>query len=377
MTPIPYATMDRMHDKIKDELRAAYDEVMRNGWFILGGKLTAFEREFAAYCGVAHCVGCGNGLDAITAILRAMRIGQGNKVIIPTHTFIATALAVSYAGATPVPVDVLPGSFNIDPKQAEAAICPKTKAIIAVHLYGQAADMSALRSVADRHGLKLIEDAAQAHGAYLNGKRVGSLGDAAAFSFYPGKNLGALGDGGAVLTDDAALAAKVRAYINYGSAEKYRHESLGVNSRLDEMQAAFLSVKLKYLDAWNKERADIAARYLAEIKHPEVLLPRTYADKSHVWHIFAVRSRRRDALQANLSDQGIGTQIHYPLPVHRQGAYADAGFAGTPIPVAEGIAAEVLSLPLFIGMTDAETGAVVDAVNRWAAPPATDSPGIA
>lgn len=362
---IPFSTMDRMHRQLSNELRQAYEEVMQKGWFIQGFQVAEFEREFAEYCGVKYCIGCGNGLDAITAILKGYGIGAGDEVIVPAHTFIATALAVSYAGAEPVLVDVESGSFNINAELVELAITPRTKAIIAVHLYGQTSDMDKLYVVAKKHGIKLIEDAAQAHGAQYGNLKAGSLATAAAFSFYPGKNLGALGDGGAVVTNDAELAAKVREYINYGSAEKYHHAQMGVNSRLDEMQAAFLRVKLKYLDEWNAERNRIAAEYLKGINNPKILLPEILPDRFHVWHIFAVRAKKRDGLQAYLAENGIHTLIHYPVPVHLQEAYAGAGFVGKSFPVSETIAAEELSLPLFIGMTDNEISAVINALNDW------------
>lgn len=362
---IPFSTMDRMHKQINEELNQAYEEVMRVGWFIQGRQVTEFELEFASYCGARYCVGCGNGLDAITAVLKSYGIGMGDEVIVPAHTFIATALAVSYAGAKPVLVDVENDTFNINPDLVESAITLRTKAIIAVQLYGQSSDMLKLCSIAKKHGLKLIEDAAQAHGAVYNGSKVGSLADAATFSFYPAKNLGALGDGGAVVTNDVQLASFVREYANYGSKEKYYHAQKGVNSRLDEMQAAFLRAKLRHLDKWNIERNNIATNYLTKIKNPQILLPETFSDRSHVWHVFAIRTQKRDKLQNYLSDKGIQTTIHYPLPVHWQKAYAAVDFTEKRFPVAEDITASELSLPLFIGMKKQEITAVIDAVNQF------------
>lgn len=362
---IPFSTVEYIHKELQNELRQTYDDVVAGNWFIQGGQLSIFEKEWASYCETAHCIGCGNGLDAITAVLKGYGIGAGDEVIVPAHTFIATALAVSYAGATPVFADVNIDSFCIDPAHAEAAITSRTKAIIAVHLYGQPADMDELREIAVKHGLKLIEDAAQAHGALYKRKKTGSLADAAIFSFYPGKNLGALGDGGAVVTDDAVLAKKIRSYINYGSLVKYHHEQLGVNSRLDEIQAAFLRVKLKKLDEWNIERNRIASRYLSEIDNPWVKLPIPGSDRTHVWHIFAILTTKRDELQRHLEKQGIQTLIHYPVPIHLQGAYSYMGIAPGAFPNAEQIALTQLSLPLYPGMTDSEITEVVDSVNNF------------
>ena len=362
---IPFSTMDRMHNQIKDELHQAYENIMRVGWFIQGHQLAEFEREFAFYCEAEHCVGCGNGLDAITAVLKAYGIGAGDEVIIPAHTFIATALAVSYAGADPVLVDVENDSFNLDPMLVEANITNRTKAIIAVQLYGQASEMIKLSEIAKKYNLKLIEDAAQAHGALYNGQKIGSLSDAATFSFYPAKNLGALGDGGAVVTNDVKLAGFIREYANYGSKEKYHHAQKGVNSRLDEMQSAFLRVKLRHIDKWNIERNNIAVEYLNKIKNPQIILPQTFSNRSHVWHIFAARTKNRDEFQTYLSDKNIQTTIHYPVPVHLQDAYADSDFAKQRFPVAENITKSELSLPLFIGMMEEEISAVIDAVNQF------------
>jgi len=362
---IPFSTVKHMHEELQEELRQAYDDVMSENWFIQGSQLAAFEREWADYCNTSHCIGCGNGLDAITAVLKGYDIGEGDEVIVPAHTFIATALAVSYAGATPVFADVSTDSFNIDTTKVSAVITPRTKAIIAVHLYGQAADISELKSIAANHGLKLIEDAAQAHGALYKGQKAGSLADAAIFSFYPGKNLGALGDGGAVVTDNDVLADRIRNYINYGSAVKYQHEHLGVNSRLDELHAAFLRVKLKKLDEWNTERERIAHRYLSEINNPYIVLPVCADDRTHVWHIFAVRTADRNALQNYLNEKGIQTLIHYPVPVHLQKAYSYLNLQKGMFPNAEEIAGTVLSLPLYIGMTPQDVTRLIECINSF------------
>ena len=362
---VPFVSFRPMEKELDGDLRAAFDRVLQNSWYIEGREDEAFEAAFARYCGTAHCVGCGNGLDALVLILKAMGIGPGDEVIVPSNTFIATALAVSYAGAAPVFVEPLLATYNIDPARIEAAVTPRTKAIIAVHLYGQCAQMDAINAIAKAHGLKVIEDAAQAHGATFQGRRAGSLGDAAAFSFYPGKNLGALGDAGCVTTNDPDLAQKVRALGNYGSDYKYHHIYKGQNSRLDELQAAFLAAKLPHLDRMNAERRRIAGRYCAGIRNPAVVLPTVAPGCEHVYHIFAVRCARRDALEAHLNACGIGTNKHYPTPIHRQGAYRELGLGPGALPLAEEISATELSLPMYYGMTDAQVQAVIDAVNSF------------
>lgn len=286
---VPFVSFETMHEEISEEITTKFKEVYKKNWFIQGSEVEKFEEEFAEYCGTKYCIGCGNGLDALLLILKAYGIGKGDEVIIPSNTFIATALAVSYAGAKPVFVEPVIDEYLLDVSKVEVRITPNTKAIIAVQLYGQACDMKALRAIADKHNLKLIEDAAQAHGSRQDGKRVGSFGDAAGFSFYPGKNLGALGDGGAVVTDDAVLAEKIRALGNYGSDYKYHHIYQGNNSRLDEVQAAFLRIKLKELDRWNEERRRIAKCYMEGITNPDVILPKVVEGNEHVYHIFADR----------------------------------------------------------------------------------------
>lgn len=343
---VPFLDLKAPHDELRVELRQAFERVLDSGWYILGNEVKQFEQEFTEYCEAKYCVGVGNGLEALHLILRAYGIGEGDEVIVPSNTYIATWLAASYAGATPVPVEPDENSYNINPARIEAAITTQTKAIIAVHLYGQPADMDAINAIAKKHNLKVIEDAAQAHGALYKGRRVGSLGDAAGFSFYPGKNLGALGDGGAVTTNDADLADKVRVLSNYGSRVKYQHEVKGFNSRLDELQAAFLREKLKPLDAWNERRAKIAKQYLDCLSHQELILPYVPDWCNPAWHVFTIRHPRRDQLQLALGDAGIGTLVHYPRPPHLQLAYQDNGWAKGSFPIAEQMANELLSLPM-------------------------------
>jgi dTDP-4-amino-4,6-dideoxygalactose transaminase len=344
---VPFLDLKPAYDELREELDAAYRRVMESGWYLLGPELERFESEFAQYCGARFCIGVSNGLEALHLILRAYDIGHGDEVIVPSHTFIATWLAVSEAGATPVPVEPDPRTFNLDPERIEAAITRNTKAIVPVHLYGQPADMDAINTVARTHSLRVIEDNAQAQGARYRGKRTGSLSDAAGNSFYPAKNLGAAGDAGAVTTNDPALADRVRSLRNYGSKRKYFNELQGYNSRMDELQAAFLSVKLKRLDEWNARRRAVAARYLSELRGFDgVTLPCVPDWAEPVWHIFAIRHRHRDGLQRHLEQSGIGTLIHYPVAPHLSGAYASAGYKSGDFPVAEEIAATELSLPM-------------------------------
>ncbi len=343
---IPFLDLGAINNSHREDLEAAFRRVMDSGWFILGKELESFEAEFAAYCGVKHCIGVGNGLEALHLILRAMEIGPGDEVIVPANTYIATWLAVSYAGATPVPVEPEESTYNIDPALIEATITSRTKAIMAVHLYGQPAGMEPIRAIANRHGLKVIEDAAQAHGARCKERRTGSLGDAAGFSFYPGKNLGALGDGGAVTTNDDTVAERIRVLRNYGSKVKYHNEVKGYNSRLDELQAAFLREKLKTLDADNAHRGKLAGLYTELLADTGLALPVVPAWTEPVWHIYAVRTPKRDQLQTYLQQNGIATMIHYPIPPHLQPAYAELGLAAGSFPLTEAIHSEVLSLPM-------------------------------
>lgn len=344
---VPFLELLPTYKELQLEFDEAYHRVMESGWYLLGKELEAFEAEFAQFCGAKHCIGCGNGLDALHLILRAYDIGPGDEVIVPAHTFIATWLAVSYSGATPVPVDVEPVYYNMDPSKIEKAITPRTKAIMPVHLYGHPADMEPINCLARKHGLKVVEDAAQAHGAVYRGARCGTLGDAAGFSFYPGKNLGAFTDAGAVVTNDPLVAEKVRKLRNYGSAVKYHHDLQGINSRIDELTAAFLRVKLQKLNEWNERRQQIAQRYLSEFaKCPEIVLPQTMSDCIHAWHVFAIRYPHRDWLIKSLSARGVVALIHYPIPVHLSAAYSNLGYQIGDFPVAEIVASEVLSLPM-------------------------------
>lgn len=353
---IPFLNLAAAYAELRDELEAAAHRVMASGQFVLGPEVAAFEEEFAAYCEARHAIGVGSGLDALRLILLGYGIGRGDEVIVPSNTFIATWLAVSQAGATPVPVEPDPVTHNIMAEALERAITPSTKAIMPVHLYGQPADMDRLMALGRDRDIWVIEDAAQAQGARYRGRRAGGLGDAAGFSFYPGKNLGALGDAGAVTTDDDVLAERVRTLRNYGSKVKYHHELPGLNSRLDSLQAAFLRIKLRRLDEWNERRREVAALYLQRLAGVDGLVVPAVAEWTEpVWHLFVVRHPRRDALQARLSEAGVDTIIHYPIPPHRGGAYAD-DFAGASLPVAERLADEVLSLPMgpHISLEDAE-----------------------
>jgi dTDP-4-amino-4,6-dideoxygalactose transaminase len=366
---VPFLDLHAVQARQRAELLEAAARVMDSGWFILGRELDAFESEFAAWNGSAHAIGVGTGLDALSLVLRAWRetgrLAAGDEVIVPGHTFIASVLAITEAGLTPVLVEPREDAFTIDVAAVEAAITQRTRVVMPVHLYGQLACMDELVALAKRHHLLLLEDAAQAHGARLGGRRAGTWGDAAAFSFYPGKNLGALGDGGLVTTDDAGLAGVLRALRNYGSQQKYHHDFAGPNSRLDEIQAAFLRAKLPWLDDDNQRRREIAVRYREEIVHPAVVLPRVLSgEDSHVWHLFVVRTARRASLQEHLASHGIATQIHYPVPPHRQVAYRQC-FAGVVLPLTERLAAEVLSLPISPVMDDGQVAAVIGAVNAW------------
>lgn len=364
-TTIDFLNLGRLNAAHAEGIQAAVQRVLASGWYLHGGELEAFEREFAAYSEVEHCIGVANGLDALHLILRGYGIGAGDEVIVPSNTFIATWLAVTHAGATPVPVEPDPVTFNIDPARIEAAITPRTRAIMPVHLYGQPADMDPINEIARRHGLKVIEDAAQAHGARYKGRRTGGLGDAAGFSFYPGKNLGALGDGGAITTGDAALAARLRQLRNYGSSVKYRHELQGFNSRLDEIQAAVLRVKLAALDADNEARRALARHYLTALAplaaDTGLLLPQVPAWAEPVWHLFVVRHPDRDALRAPLARAGIECLIHYPTPCHRQPAYA--GPTWPDMPLTDRLHAEILSLPMAPYLGVAEVRQVRDALS--------------
>jgi dTDP-4-amino-4,6-dideoxygalactose transaminase len=363
---IPFLDLKAPYLELQQELDAAYRRVMESGWYILGEEVDAFESDFARYCGAAHCIGVGDGLDALVLILRGYGIGNGDEVIVPSNTYIASWLAVSYVGATPIPVEPNPKTYNIDPERIAAAVTARTRAIMPVHLYGQPAEMDSVRELARDRGLKIIEDAAQAHGAGYRQERTGTLGDAAGFSFYPGKNLGALGDGGAVVTNDNDLADRIRVLRNYGSQKKYYNEVKGFNSRLDSMQAGFLKVKLSRLDDWNSRRQEIARLYLDRMADiPDLQLPQVDDDADPVWHLFVVRHPRRDQLQRSLMELGIGTLIHYPVPPHLSGAYAELGFARGAFPIAESLADTVLSLPIGPHLATEAAEAVVQAVRSF------------
>ncbi len=364
---IPFYTLADTTAEISGELDAAWQRVLKSHYYILGPELELFEQEFAAFCGARHCIGVSDGLAALQLSLRALGIGAGDEVIVPSHTFIATWLAVTAVGATPVGVECSTRDYTIDPQAIEKAITPRTRAIVPVHLYGHPAAMDAIMDIAAKHGLAVLEDAAQAHGASLHGKRTGNLGTLAAFSFYPTKNLGALGDGGAVVTNDDALAAHIRKLRNYGSEQKYKHELAGTNSRLDELQAALLRVKLRKLDGWNKQRQDCAATYnklLQGLTGIELPSPSNAAE--HVWHLYVIRVREgRDALVKFLGERGIHALIHYPCPPHLQPAYKDLGQVAGTFPVAEALAEEVLSLPFWPQMPASAIAQVADAVKAW------------
>jgi len=344
---IPFLDLHAAYDELSAEMDEAYHRVMDSGWYILGEEVEAFEQEWAAYCGVRHCVGVGNGLEALQLALLAMGIGRGDEVIVPSNTYIATWLGVSLCGATPVAVEPDVDTMNIDVSRIEAAITSRTRVIMPVHLYGLPADMDPIVELASKHQLRVVEDAAQAHGARYKGRRCGGLGDAAGFSFYPGKNLGAMGDAGAVTTDDADLADRVRVLRNYGSRRKYENEARGFNSRLDPLQAAFLRVKLRHLDEWNRRRAGVASGYLGELSSAVgVVLPTVPAACEPAWHLFVVRHPERDRLHAALDAAGVGSLIHYPVPPHLSAAYADQRLALGSLPIAEMLARRVLSLPI-------------------------------
>lgn len=357
---VRFLDLKAQHLALKAELMTAFSRVIDSGWYIQGNELEKFEQEFAAYCGTKYCIGVGNGLDALHLILRALEIGSGDEVLVPAHTFIATWLAVSHTGATPVPIEPDPLTYNIDPHRVRDAITPKTRAIIPVHLYGRPAEFDEINMIAQQHGLKVIEDAAQAHGATYRDRKIGSLGHAAGFSFYPGKNLGAIGDGGAITTDDQELADKLYLLRNYGSQKKYEHLTAGYNSRLDEIQAALLRVKLQQLDQWNLQRRTIATRYLSEIKNTHLTLPSQASNSEAVWHLFVVRSQLREKMRDHLKQHGIETMVHYPTAPHLQPAYATLELQKGTFPITENIQKEVLSLPIYPQMTDDQVSYVIN-----------------
>jgi dTDP-4-amino-4,6-dideoxygalactose transaminase len=367
MEPVRFLDFEAAYAEIAPELDEAYGRVMRSGWYILGREVEAFEQEWADYCGTAHCVGVGNGLNALELVLRAWGVGPGDEVIVPSNTYIATWLAVTHVGATCVPVEPDPATSNLDPGGVEAAISSRTAAILVVHLYGAAADVGPIREIADQRGIRLLEDAAQAHGTRYRGSRTGALGDAAAFSFYPTKNLGAYGDAGAVTTDDATLADAVRLLRNYGSRTKYLNELPGTNSRLDELQAALLRVRLRHLDSWNARRAAAAERYAAALRDTAGLrLPTAADDSESVWHVYVVRHAQRDGLQEALAAEGIQTLIFYPVPPHLSDAYRGEGWSSGDFPIAEELARSNLALPIGPHLTEQQQDRVVAALTSAA-----------
>ncbi len=359
---IPFLDLGPTYIASKPSIDAAVMRVAASGWFLLGKELAAFEADYGRYCGAAHCAGVANGLDALHLALRALGVGPGDEVIVPSNTYIATWLAVSQCGATPIPVEPDPSTYNLDATRIEAAITPRTRALLPVHLYGQPADMDAINAIAGKHGLAVLDDCAQAHGATYKGRRAGNLAQISAWSFYPGKNLGAMGDGGAVTTSDASLDEAVRVLRNYGSRVKYHNEVKGLNSRLDEIQAAILAAKLVDLERATNERRAIAARFLDGLQGLPLVLPHVPAWANPAWHLFVVRHTDRDGLQRRLTERGIGTLIHYPVPPHLQPAYAELGLTEGRFPIAEAIHREVLSLPLWPGMGDAQVDRVIDGV---------------
>ena len=360
---VPFSTMQKMHEEIRKEMLEKFEKIYDKGWYIGGEECAKFEEEFAKFIGTKYCVGVGNGLDALRLAMLALDIGEGDEVIVPSNTYIATALAVTYTGARPVLVDPDINTYNLSDKGIEEAITKKTKAIIIVNLYGQSGDMDEINEIAKKHNLYVIEDCAQSHNSLYKEKKTGTFSDIACFSFYPGKNLGALGDAGAVVTNNKKIAEKVRAIANYGSLEKYKHIYKGINSRLDEVQAGLLRVKLKQLDKYTKERQRIAEIYLNKINNPKIVLPQVGKDRTHVWHIFAIRCKTRDDLQEYLKKHDIGTNIHYPISIAKQRAYKDDKL--NDLPIARKIAKEELSLPLYYGMTDEEINYVIDIINKY------------
>ncbi|MFJ8457687.1 DegT/DnrJ/EryC1/StrS family aminotransferase [Lysinibacillus xylanilyticus] len=360
---IQFLDLKKLNDKHYDAISYALDKVLKSGWYILGESVNEFEKKFADFCGTKYCIGVANGLDALSLIVKAYDIGEGDEVLVPSNTYIASILAVSSNGATPILVEPALSTYNIDPANIEKHITDNTKAIMVVHLYGQSCDMGPINEIAKKYNLKVIEDCAQAHGAIYEGEKVGNLGDAAGFSFYPGKNLGALGDGGAITTNDEVLYTKLVAYRNYGSHKKYENLYKGINSRLDEIQAAVLSVKLDFLVTENNHRRTIAKYYLENIKNDNIILPTVEVDNQHVWHVFVVRTKERDRLQKYLLDNSIQTIIHYPIPPHKQKAYKEWNHLS--FDISEKIHSEILSLPISPVMTTEEMKKVVEVINSY------------
>ena len=362
---IPNATTAYFDRYLESELTDAFKKVLAGSFYVMGQECVSFEKAFASFCHVDFCIGVGNGLDALTLILKALGIGHGDEVIVPANTYIATVLAITRVGATPVFVEPDISTCNIDPARIEEKITAATRVIMPVHLYGRACEMNRIKEVADRYSLYIVEDCAQAHGAVYNGQPVGSFGIASGFSFYPTKNLGALGDGGAVITDDEELAEKIRALRNYGSEKKYYNQYCGVNSRLDELQAAFLNVKLKHMDEMLSARKKIAEKYMQSIKNPQIILPAITDEAEHVWHIFAIRCKKREKLKTYLAGRGIQTAVHYPVPPHLQECYKYLGYKKGDFPVAEEISETELTLPLYYGMQEEHISWLIECVNSF------------
>ena len=363
---VPFLDVRAATQELEASALEAIERVVRSGWYVLGEETAAFEREFATFTGAKHAVGVGNGLDAIALALQALGIGPGDEVIVPSNTFIATWLAVARTGAVPVGVEPIVGQWNLDPARVADAITPRTRALVPVHLFGQPADLAELLAVARKHGLVVVEDAAQAHGARYNGRRIGAHGHAVAWSFYPGKNLGAFGDGGAVTTDDPGVAARVRSLGNYGSSQKYVHDLLGANSRLDEIQSAVLRIKLQHLGSWNARRRTIAERYAQELADiPGLRLPGVAPGREHVWHLYVVDHASRDELQKHLATKGIRTLVHYPIPPHLSGAFAPLRLTEGKFPIAERAARTHLSLPIGPHLLQEDVTRVIDACRSF------------
>ena len=360
---IKFLDLEKINNRFRDEIDKRIKSILDKGWYLQGEWDKTFEQHFAEFCGVKHCIGCANGLDALNLIIRGYGFGAGDEIIVPANTYIASILAISENGCTPVLVEPDINTYNINPDLIEEKITDKTKAIMVVHLYGQAVQMDKIWTLAKKYNIKVIEDSAQAHGAYYKRRRTGSLGDASGFSFYPGKNLGCMGDGGCVTTNDDELAAKIRAIANYGSDRKYHHIYKGINSRLDEIQAAILDAKLPYLDSDNARRREISKYYRENIKNPKIILPKVYNENGHVWHIFAIRCKNRNELQKHLEENGIQTNIHYPTPPHKQGAYKE--WENKSYPISEEIHRTELSLPISPVMLDVEVEKVVEVMNEW------------
>ena len=360
---IKFLDLEKINNRFRSEIDERIKNILDTGWYLQGKENEAFAANFANYCGVKYCLGVGNGLDALTLIINGYGFGSGDEIIVPANTYIATILAITRNGCTPVLVEPSIETYNINPDLIEEKITSKTKAIMAVHLYGQVVEIDKIWALAKKYNLKIIEDAAQAHGAIYDGKKVGNLGDAAAFSFYPGKNLGCIGDGGCITTNDEKLYNKIKALANYGSDRKYHHIYKGVNSRLDEIQAAVLDIKLKYLDEDNNRRREIAKYYINNIKNPKIILPKTYDEKAHVWHVFVVRTENRDNFQKYLADNNIQTIIHYPTPPHKQEAYKE--WNNLSYPITEEIHNTVISLPISPVMDDTEVKKVVEVINNY------------